>query len=250
MMSLLLRSPRVLGWLAIAATSVAMVGSQCMADRAIAADPADPVKPVVPAKLSSVNIWTRVLGIAKLPEPWRAAPCDTKAPLLCVYRQGTFVGTIELGTYLIGSRADLKKKLTEAGIPATANAADPKYRSQLEKALKAWVEDYYAFFKNDRGSAYGKQISFMAQPPTRVTIGKLTGLRYSFAGVRQDSTIHEKRMGYVAFDGTMLYIITTAFDTTSETGKFKTLEDFQRFEPYLNKMVAGLQLPIAKPAAR
>ena len=238
-----------------------MVGSQLVGSGAIAADPAPAgsgaiaadsalAKPVVPAKLSAVNVWTRVLGIAKLPESWRAAPCDTKAPLLCVYHQSTFVGTIELGTYLIGSRADIKKKLAEAGIPATANAADSKYRSQLEKALKAWVDDYYAVFKADRGSAYGNNITFTAQPATRVAIGKLTGLRYGFAGVKPDRTIHETRMGYVAFDGAMLYIITTAFDTTSETGKFKTLEDFQRFEPYLNKMVAGLQLPIAKPADR
>jgi hypothetical protein len=242
MKSLPFRSPQMLGCLAIAVTSIAMVGS--FMGGAIAAEPA---KPALPASLRTVNLWTRALGAAKLPEPWRAAPCDTKAPLLCVYHQGTFVGTIEMGTYLIGSRADLKKKLTEAGIPATANAADPKYRSQLEKALKAWVADYYAFFKKDRGSEYGKQITFTAQPPTRVTIGKLTGLRYGFAGVKQDSSIHEKRVGYVAFDGTTLYIITTAFDTMSETGKFKTLEDFQRFESSFSKLVAGMKLPIAKP---
>ncbi|PSB33420.1 hypothetical protein [Stenomitos frigidus] len=236
----------MLHWLVIAATAVAMVGSPFMAC-AIAAEPA---QPVLPANLRTVNLWMRVLGTAKLPEPWRAAPCDTKAPLLCVYHQGTFVGTLEMGTYLVGSRADLRKKLTEAGVPAKANAADPKYRSQLEKALKAWVADYYAFFKQDRESVYGKQITFTTQIPSRVPIGKLMGLRYGFAGVKQDSNIHEKRLGYVAFDGTTLYIITTAFDTMSETGKFKTLEDFQRFEPYLTKLVAGLQLPIAQPTVR
>ena len=242
MMSLPFKGRPLLSWMAIAVTSVAMFGSHSAYTLA-----AEPAKPVLPASLRDVNIWTRVMGTAKLPEPWRAAPCETKAPLLCVYHQGTFVGTIELGTYLIGSRADLKKQLIEAGIPATANAADPKYRSQLEKALKAWVADYYAVFKKDRGSAYGNKITFTAQPPTRVTIGKLTGLRYGFAGVKQDRNIHEKRLGYVAFDGATLYIITTAFDAMSETGKFKTLEDFQRFEPYLTKLLTGLQLPIAKP---
>ncbi|MBW4578570.1 MAG: hypothetical protein KME42_03230 [Tildeniella nuda ZEHNDER 1965/U140] len=246
----------MLGWMAIAVTFTAMLGGQLIVPSAIAADLAkpDPAKPDLakpdlakPANLRAVNIWTRVLGTAKLPEPWRIAPCNSKAPLLCVYHQGAFVGNVELGTYLISSRADLRKKLTEAGIPAKAYA-DPKYRSQVETALKAWVADYYAVFKDDRKSAYGNKITFTAQPPTRATIGKLTGLRYGFAGVKQDSSIHEKRVGYVAFDGAMLYIITTASDATSETGKFKTLEDFQRFEPSLTKLVTGLQLPIAKPA--
>ena len=267
-MSLPLRSLPLLSWMAIAVTSVAMVGIHLVGaiaaepaqpiaaepTQAIAAEPAkpstaEPVKSGLPANFRAVNIWTRVLGTTKLPEAWRVAPCDTKAPLLCVYHQSTFVGTIEMGTYLIGSRADLSKKLTEAGIPAAAYA-DPQYRSQLETALKAWVADYYAFFKKDRGSAYGSKITFTPQPPTRITIGKLTGLRYGFAGVKQDSKIHEKRVGYVAFDGAMLYIITTAFDATSETGKFKTLEDFQHFEPYLTKLVTSLQLPIAKPVDR
>lgn len=251
MMSLPFRSLRVLSWVA-AVTSMALVGSQLMTHSAIAANLTNliadgPAKPVLPTNLRAANVWTRVLGTTKLPEPWRVAPCNTKAPLLCVYHQETFVGNIEMGTYLIGSRADLSKKLTEAGIPAKAYA-DPKYRSQVEAALKAWVADYYAVFKNDRKAAYGNNITFTAQPPIRATIGKLIGLRYGFAGVKQDSGIHEKRVGYVAFDGAMLYIITTAFDATSETGKFKTLEDFQRFEPSLTKLVAGLHLPIAKPA--
>ena len=244
----------MLSCLTIAMTAMAMVVNALMGST-LAAEPAkpnagEPTKPALPSNLRAVNLWTRVLGTAKLPEPWRAAPCDSKAPLLCVYHQGTFVGTIEMGTYLLGSRADLKKKLSEAGIPATANAADSKYRDQLEMSLKAWVADYYAFFKKDRGSVYGNKITFTAQPPVRVTIGKLTGLRYGFVGVKQDSKIHEKRVGYVAFDGATLYIITTAFDAMSEIGKFKALDDFQRVEPYLNKLVAGLQLPIAKPTAR
>lgn len=247
MMSLPLRKLRVVHWVTIAATSVVMISSQCIANRAIAADPP---KPLLPANLREVNIWTRALGTAKLPDPWRVAPCDSnsKAPLLCVYDRGALVGTVEMGTFLISSRADLRKKLTEAGIPAKAYA-DPKYHSQVATALKAWVEDYYTFFKKDRESEYGNKITFTTQPPAQVAIGKLTGLRYGFSGVKKNG-IHEQHIGYVAFDGSTLYVITTAFDAMSETGKFKTLEDFQRFEPYLAKLLPGLQLPIAKRSNR
>lgn len=234
--------------------SIVLIGSLlstmsfCKPDRAIAVDPA---KPVLPAKLRAANIWLRVLGSAKMPAPWRVAPCEGTAPLLCVSHQRDFVGTVELGTYLLESRADFRKLLTNAGIPAKANAADPKYRSRLITALTAWVNDYYAFFKKDRIPEYGDTITFTPQPPTSVTVGKLTGLRYGFAGIKQtDRGIHEQRVGYVAFDGTTLYVITTAVDAMSETGKFKTIEDFQRFEPYLQTLVAGLQLPIARPARR
>ncbi len=222
--------------------------SFCKTDRAIAADP---TKSVLPANLRAVNIWQRVLGSTKTPVPWRVAPCEGTAPLLCVSNQGDFVGTVEMGTYLLESRADFRKLLTNAGIPAKANAVDPKYRSRLITALTAWVTDYYAFLKKDRTPEYGDTITFTTQPPTPVTVGKLTGLRYGFAGTKQtDRGIHEQRVGYVAFDGTTLYVITTAFDAMSETGKFKTLENFQRFEPYLQTLVAELKLPIAHSAQR
>ena len=246
MTRLLVRSLRV-GCLAIALAAVSLSSKPVFADRLLAADP---IKPMLPANLREVSVWTRALGKAQPPSPWRVAPCDrsSKAPLLCVYDRQALVGTVELGTYLISSRPDLRQKLTEAGIPAKANYAAPKYRRQVAIALKAWVEDYYAFFKDDRKAEYGNSITFTSQPPVQVSLGKMTGLRYGFSGIKQDNGIHEQRVGYVAFDGATLYIITTAFDAASETGKFKTLEAFQRFEPHLTKLVARLQLPIAKPS--
>src|SRR5579883_1610804 len=243
MLRLLLRSrsPR---WMAIALMTLILTSSP-LANRVTAAEPA---KPVLPANLRAVNIWKRVLGNTKLSVPWRANPCDSNAPLLCVSYQGAFVGTVEMGTYLVETRADLRQKLLDAGIPAKSDYSDPKFRSRVTAALKAWVEDYYKAFKQDRTTEYGNKIAFTTQSPTEVTIGKLTGLRYGFSGVkRANEGIHEQHIGYVAFDGTTLYVITTAFDAASETGKFKVLADLQRFEPQLKQLVAGLQLPIAKP---
>lgn len=241
----------VIGWSTIAAVAV-IVSNQFTIGRSIAADPSkpEPPKTTLPANLREVNIWTRALGKTKMPAPWRVAPCDSKskAPLLCVYDRDTLVGTVEMGTFLLSSRSDLRKKLTDAGIPAKANYADPQYRSRMMTALKAWVDDYYATFRTDRASEYGKTITFTTQPPTQATIGKLTGLRYGFAGLKQNKDIHEQHIGYVAFDGSTLYVITTAFDVTSETGKFKQLADLRRFEPQLTKLLPKLQLPIAAPS--
>lgn len=251
MMKLLLRVLPAIGWGPIAA-AVAVVSQQPMTNRAIAADPPKPAlpKPALPTNLREVNIWTRALGATQMPAPWRVAPCDSKskAPLLCVFDRDLLVGTVEMGTFLLSSRSDLKKKLTDAGIPTKANYADPRYRSRITTALKGWVDDYYAAFRTDRASEYGKTITFTTQPPTQVTIGTLTGLRYGFAGMKQNKDIHEQHIGYVAFDGSTLYVITTAFDPMSETGKFTTFEDFRRFEPQLTKLLPKLQLPIAAPS--
>ncbi|XHX77702.1 MAG: hypothetical protein RBJ76_25245 [Stenomitos frigidus ULC029] len=234
------------GWLAIALAAVFPGSSHVFPHPLLAADPPQLVLPVNDRESS---IWVRALGKAKPPSPWRAALCDrrSKAPLLCVYDRQTLVGTVEMGTYLISSRADLRQKLVEAGIPAKADYATPQYRRQVTIALKAWVEEYYAFFKIDRQTEYGDSITFTAQPPVQMRVGRLTGLRYGFSGIKQGTNgIHEQHLGYVAFDGATLYVITTAFDAGSETGKFKTLEALQRFEPHLTRLVTALQLPIAK----
>ena len=237
-----------LSYLSIALASLPLVLSQFGFDSAIAADPANPV---LPANLRRVNLWKLALGASKQPSPWRVAPCERpgKTPLLCVYDRQALVGTVEMGTYLLSSRADLRQALTKAGIPPKADYAAPQYRSQVAIALKAWIEDYYAFFKRDRQAAYSGKIAFVTKKPAQVSIGKMAGFRYGFSGINQATKgTHEQHLGYVAFDGVTLYVITTAFDDTSETGKFKTLEALQGFEPTLTKLIAGLQLPIATPS--
>lgn len=230
------------------------------------ANPEVPPKPVQPKPLSlpapqpsklppafqqsKKNIWTQVLGTVKLPVPWQARACDGNAPLLCIYKQAVLVGTIELGAYPIDSRSDFKNKLVEAGIPpGSVNYQNPQHRDKIAAALRSWIADYYSFFKQDRQTEYGKQIRITAQSPKSVKIGQLTGWSYGFTGQKQNGQMYEQRVGYVTFDGKILYVITTSFDPQSETGTFKTSADFQQFEPQLTPFVAQLQLPI-KPVVR
>ena len=90
---------------------------------------------------------------------------------------------------------------------------------------------------------YGKEITFSAYPPQPVPIGKLQGIRYGFAGLKEQGGVKEQHIGHVAFDGSKLYVITTAFDPGTQTGKFEQLENLAIFQPYLYAIASDLRLP-------
>ncbi|AFZ11618.1 hypothetical protein Cri9333_0684 [Crinalium epipsammum PCC 9333] len=150
-------------------------------------------------------------------------------------------------TYPLESLPDFQRMLTEAGVPpGSVNYHSPKYKAQVSRSLRAWVADYYAFFEENRKPEYGNFVTFSARTPEEITAGKLPGLRYGFSGIDKGGVAKEQQLGHVAFDGTKLYVIATAFDPTAETTKFESVESLRRFEPYLLKIVSGLRLPVAK----
>ncbi|MEH2265733.1 hypothetical protein [Nostoc sp.] len=191
------------------------------------------------------NIWQKILGNAPAPTNWQVAPCEGNAPLLCISSKGERLGTVEINVYPLANNEDFRKKLVADNIPigSQVDYQSPKYQTQVLPALKAWVTDHYTAFAKDRQSEYGKEITFSAYPPQPVPIGKLQGIRYGFAGIKQKGGVQEQHIGHVAFDGTKLYVITTAFDTGTQTGKFDKLEDLAIFQPYLYAIAADLHLP-------
>ncbi|MEH2197325.1 hypothetical protein [Nostoc sp.] len=191
------------------------------------------------------NIWQKILGNAAAPTNWQVAPCEGNAPLLCISSKGERLGTVEINVYPLANNEDFRKKLVADNIPigSQVDYQSPKYQTQVLPALKAWVTDHYTAFAKDRQSEYGKEITFSAYPPQPVSIGKLQGIRYGFAGLKQKGGVQEQHIGHVAFDGTKLYVITTAFDTGTQTGKFDKLEDLAIFQPYLYAIAADLHLP-------
>lgn len=191
------------------------------------------------------NIWQKILGNTAAPTNWQVAPCKGNAPLLCVSSKGELLGTVEINVYPLANNEDFRKKLVAAGIP-TGSQVDyqsSKYQTQILSALKAWVADHYAAFAKDRQGEYGKEITFLTYPPQPVPVGKLQGIRYGFAGLKQKGGVQEQHIGHVAFDGNKLYVITTAFDPGSQTGKFNKLENLAIFQPYLYAIAADLRLP-------
>ncbi|MEH2323831.1 MAG: hypothetical protein V7K32_09695 [Nostoc sp.] len=205
-------------------------------------------KPSVIAKLTNANegnIWQKILGNTPVPTTWEVAPCKGNVPLLCVSSKGELLGTVEINVYPLANNEDFQKKLVAAGIPpgSQVDYQSSKYQTQILAALKAWVADHYAAFAKDRQGEYGKEITFLTYPPEPVAVGKLQGIRYGFAGLKQKGGVQEQHIGHVAFDGSKLYVITTAFDPGSQTGKFDKLENLAIFQPYLYAIAADLRLP-------
>ncbi|MBW4576710.1 MAG: hypothetical protein KME08_15655 [Aphanothece sp. CMT-3BRIN-NPC111] len=197
-----------------------------------------------PSPTTEIN-WQTILGPTPAPARWKALPCDLPI-FLCVSENKKQVGTVELLVFPLDSLPDFQRMLTEAGIPpGSVNYQSPKYKAQVLTALRAWVAEYYAFFEENRKPEYGDQVTFSPRTPEEITVGKLPGLRYGFSGIEQGGSVREQQLGHVAFDGSRLYVIATAFDPAAETTKFDTVESLRRFEPYLLKIVSGLRLPVA-----
>ncbi|MDZ7961294.1 MAG: hypothetical protein RMY34_26010 [Aulosira sp. DedQUE10] len=203
------------------------------------------VQPLNKPNPSQGNIWQQVLANKTAPNNWQVVPCEGNAPLLCVSTQGKLLGTVEITVYPLANNPDFQQKLEAAGIPegSKVDFQNPKYQTQLLTALKAWVTDYYTAISKDRQASYKNEIIFSAHPPQTVTMGKLPGIRYGFVGLKRQGGVQEQHIGHVTFDGTALYVITSAFDPASATGKFDKLEDWAIFQPYLDAITADLNLP-------
>jgi hypothetical protein len=199
------------------------------------------------AKPNQENIWKKILDVktANNSLGWNVAPCEGNAPLLCVSSKKELLGTVELAVYPLENLPQFQKMLSDAGITPRVkeNDQNPQYRTKLATALKAWVDDHYAVLAKDRQATYGKDITFLTQLPQKVDIARLQGMYYGFAGIKRGGGIQERHVGYITFDDKSVYVITSAFDPTSVTGKFDKLENFQNFEPYLNAIAKNMNLP-------
>ncbi|CEJ46289.1 hypothetical protein [Umezakia ovalisporum] len=191
------------------------------------------------------NTWNKILGNTPIPNGWEVIPCEGNAPLLCISSQGELLGTVEIAIYPLKNNPKFQKNLTDAGIPVGSQVdyQSPEYQQKLLTALKAWVADLNASFAQDRRTSYGNTILFSSHPPQQVPVGKLQGIRYGFIGIKPEGGVEEQHITHVTFDGEAMYVIATAFDPGSITGKFDQLEDLAIFQPYLSAIIADLKLP-------
>ncbi|MGJ5673180.1 MAG: hypothetical protein ACR9NN_06135 [Nostochopsis sp.] len=191
------------------------------------------------------NIWKKIVEKTASPKGWQVLPCDGNTSLLCISANGQRVGTVEISILPLEKQPNFQKFLTQAGIDLSKKIdhQNPQYQAQLSSALNAWVNEHYAGLEKDRQGSYGDRISFSSYPSQKVQIGKLAGVRYGFVGLKRQGGVKEQHIGYVTFDGKALYVIATAFDPTSQTGKFDKLEHLAVFEPYLDAIALNLRLP-------
>ncbi|MDY6901285.1 MAG: hypothetical protein SWZ49_24895 [Cyanobacteriota bacterium] len=213
-----------------------------------------PIPTVVSAKSNQDNIWKNLIVDTPLPSGWKINPCQDKNSMLCVSANAKLVGTVELSILPLETQPNFQKMLFNAGIPIDKNInyRSPKYITQITTALNDWVKNHYDLLAKNNKYVYEDKLKtaktadgilFSAYPPQKAQVGKLQGIRYGFAGLKQKGGVHEQHTGYVAFDGKSLYLINTAFDPTSSIAKFEKLENLSIFQPYLNALVENLKLP-------
>ncbi|NJL11075.1 MAG: hypothetical protein HC908_15400 [Calothrix sp. SM1_7_51] len=191
---------------------------------------------------TSENTWKKILGKTTAPKGWNVAPCDGNTPLLCVSSvKGDRLGTVELKIYPLDKQADFQKMLTDASVPGDLPVDYKKYRTQVSKALKTWVDNYRTNLEKGSLASYLKEVSFF--PPQQVNIGQIPAVSYGFARIKETGGVTEQYFGYVAFDGSQLYVISTAFNSASQRGKFDKLENLSVFQPYFSVIAADLKLP-------
>lgn len=185
------------------------------------------------------NIWKSILGKTTTPPGWKVAPCQGNTPLLCVSSPQELVGTVYMEVYPLAMEPNFQKMLVSAGIPPNAKVdlQNPNYQTQVLIALNTWIADYYAALSKELKGGYS------LQPPQQIPFGMLHGMRYELAIKKPDGGVEKQNIGYVAFDGSSLYVIHTAFDPAVKTGKFDKVENLSAFEFYLNSIVADLRLP-------
>ncbi|BAZ40047.1 hypothetical protein NIES4101_60080 [Calothrix sp. NIES-4101] len=203
------------------------------------------VQTVVGFKPIEGNVWKRILGKTSAPTGWNVAPCEGDAPFLCVSAEGKNLGSVEMLIYPLQTQPKLQKLLASHSIRNHNNIDFPNPLSQEKVllALNTWIADDYIALSKDRQKEYTDKINFSGYPPQTVTVGKLQGVRYGFAGLKRQGGIQEQYLKYVAVDENSVYVINTAFDPRAATGKFDKYENLAVFEPFLSAIAANLKLP-------
>ncbi|MGB3654342.1 MAG: hypothetical protein WBA41_24470 [Rivularia sp. (in: cyanobacteria)] len=214
-----------------------------------------PTTSLVSANSNQNNIWNNLLiEETSLPPGWKINPCEENNSLLCVSANGKPVGTVEIEILPLQTQLNFQRMLLNTGIPPNSNInyQSLRYITQVTTALNSWVKNQYGVLAESRKYVYDDKsktaktpdgVLFSAYPPQTAQVGKLQGVRYGFAGLKQKGGVYEQHTGYVAFDGKSLYLINTAFAPDLKTGNFEKLENLSIFQPYLNAVVANLKLP-------
>ena len=201
--------------------------------------------PFSDTRYSRGNPWQWLLAETALPQGWQVQACESTQPFLCVTKQGQRIGTVELQRWDLEQLPDLQSELSQMGlVPGLLTYDNPSDRAKVLTALQANIADYYETIRADRLATYGTRAAFVALVPEEVSVGRLPGLAYGFSRVTKTDEVKERYLSYMAFDGRQyVYNITTSFDPLAETGTFDELDDFETFMPYLNTLIAALDLP-------
>lgn len=163
---------------------------------------------------------------------WTVQHCEGDAPFLCVRDSArTVLGTVEYASYPIDD--DLAAAVGEG---------------RVLEALEAQATDRHEWVARDRAAGCGEGYEYRGAPVTRTTVGGQPGVRFAFTGVVDGREV-ERHRSYSTFHAGQLWILSApasdpAGCMATDLAEFAPA-DLATFEPYLDRVVAGSELPAA-----
>jgi hypothetical protein len=166
---------------------------------------------------------------------WTVQHCEGDAPLLCVRDgDGNVLGTVEFNSY-----------------PATDDIAAALERDEVIAALERRVADQHTSIAADRAKGCGAEYEYLAEPIGNASVGGRPAVLYGFSGIVDGREIERHRAYYTVHAGQLRVINAAASDPegcmAGGVGEFAPA-DLATFEPYLVRIVAGMDLPEAGAA--
>lgn len=174
--------------------------------------------------------WGPDAAPVDLPGGWRVRDCDGDAPLLCVERDGEFVGVLERNDF---------------PVPDDLAAADSD--DALVDALRQFADDRNADVAEDRAQGCGQDYVVEPLEVEDLTIGDRPAVRYGFRGI-QDGTTTEFVVSYATVVDDTLWIVVADAATDDGCMAAPELDVFdpavlEAFLPTLDVVAAGTVIP-------
>lgn len=170
-----------------------------------------------------------------LGDGWSIQHCEGDAPLLCVRdADGTVRGLVEMNVHP-GSDAVARAEATGEVLPV------------LEDVVAA----QHTAVAADRTAGCGEDYQYRAEPTVRTTVGGAPAVLYAFTGTVDGVVVEAHRAWYTVHDELLWTVNAAAAAAGScmadpELSEF-TPEDLALVTPWLDRVVAGSELP---PATR
>ena len=228
--------------LAVAALSLAVVAAACGTPTSEPQRPAPPISspggtpapsvPGAPGADAPIAVDLAPGGDAvSLDNGWTVQHCEGDAPFLCVRDgAGTTLGIVEYVAY-----------------PASDAMAEAVADGTVAAALAAMVEEQHTAVAADRAEGCGPTYDYRAEPVRLTAVGSgAPAAVYGFSGVVDGREIERQRSYFTVHDGEVWVLSAPASDPegcmATDLGEL-TPRDLAVFEPYLERIVAGLRLP-------
>ncbi len=201
--------------------------------------------PGVGTDVVGTNVFKFILGETEAPQGMTVQACDWDAPVLCVLSGTETIGQVELFMSHLETLPDFQQMLKKERLtPGSIDYRNSEQAPKIVAALRAFVEDNHRIFEEDRRLTYGEgKATYTRLEVQEISVGDVPGLRYGFTVSDNAGKLLERWISLGAFDGNIMYILSLHYDPRSHFS-FRSDEEVQRFEPYLLKMVADLDLPL------